>query len=96
MSAVQCAVISGSAPDSIHTYLEAYLSGTVAICMRLVAHRWNCHTMIALVPTALEKSMFYECLTTLSVSLGLPIYSLYTVVLVTARAFMPANLIVIL
>ena len=77
VSAVQCAVIFGSAPDSKHAYLEAYLSGTVAICMPLVAHRWNCHTMIALVPTALKKSVFYECLT-ISVSLGLPLYSLHT------------------
>ena len=80
MSVVQCAVISGSAPDSKHAYLEAYLSGTVAICMPLVAHRLNCHTMIALVPNALKKSVFYECLTTLPVSLGLPLYSLNTIV----------------
>ena len=69
---------------------------TVAICPLLVAHRWNCHTssLMAVVPTVLEKSVFYGYLTAVSVSLGLPTLFVYCC-LVTATTFIPASLIVI-
>ena len=51
-------------------------------------------SLIAVVPTVLEKSMFYGYLTAASVSLGLPTQFVHCC-LVTARAFMPASLIVI-
>ena len=40
---------------------------TVAISLLLVAHRWNCQcvitvSLIAIVPTFLEKSVFYKYL----------------------------------
>ena len=52
-------------------------------------------SLIALVPTVLEKSMFYGYLAVASVSLVLPTQFVHCC-LVTARAFMPASLIVIL
>ena len=74
---------------------RAYLScGTVAICLLLVA---PCGTvipvsLIAVVPTVLEKSMFCGHLAVASVSLRLLIQFVHCC-LVTARAFMPASLI---
>ena len=52
-------------------------------------------SLIAVVPTVLEKSIFYGYLTAASVSLWLPTQFVHRC-LVTARAFMPASLIVIL
>jgi len=49
----------------------------------------------AVVPTVLEKSVFYGYLTVASVSLGLPPHYVHCC-LITARAFMLASLIVIL
>ena len=51
-------------------------------------------SLVAVVPTVLEKSVFYGYLAAASVSLGLPIQFAHCC-LVTARAFMPASLIVI-
>ena len=51
-------------------------------------------SLIAVVPTVLEKSVFYGYLTAASVSVGLPTQFVHCC-LVTARAFMPASLIVI-
>ena len=51
-------------------------------------------SLIAVVPTVQEKSVFYGYLTAASVSLGLPTHFVHCC-LVTARAFMPASLIVI-
>ena len=51
-------------------------------------------SLIAVVPTVLEKSVFYGYLTAASVSLGLPTQFVHCCLL-TARAFMPASLIVI-
>ena len=51
-------------------------------------------SLIAVVPTILEKSVFYGYLTVASVSLGLPTQFVHCC-LVTTRAFMPASLIVI-
>ena len=51
-------------------------------------------SLIAVVPTVLEKSVFYGYLTAASVSLGLPTQFVHCC-LVTARAFMPASLMVI-
>ena len=51
-------------------------------------------SLIAVVRTFLEKSMFYGYLTAASVSLGLPTQFVHCC-LVTARAFVPASLIVI-
>ena len=51
-------------------------------------------SLIALVPTVHEKSVFYGYLPVASVSLGLPTQFMHCC-LVTARAFMPASLIVI-
>ena len=51
-------------------------------------------SLIALVPTVLEKSVFYRYLAVASVSLGLPTQFVHFC-LVTARAFMPASLIVL-
>ena len=68
---------------------------TVTICLPLVVYRWNCHTsLIAVVLTVLEKSVFYGYLAVASVSLGLPTQFVHCC-LETARAFMPADLIVI-
>ena len=52
-------------------------------------------SLIAVVPTVLEKSVFYGYLAVASVSLGLPTQFVHCC-LVTTRAFMPASLIVIL
>ena len=52
-------------------------------------------SLIALVPTVLEKFVFYGYLAVASVSLVLPTQFVHCC-LVTARAFMPASLIVIL
>ena len=51
-------------------------------------------SLIAVVPTVLEKSVFYGYLAVASVSLGLPTQFVHCC-LVTTRAFMPASLIVI-
>ena len=51
-------------------------------------------SLIAVVPTVLEKSVFYGHLAVASVSLGLPKQFLHCC-LVTARAFMPASQIAI-
>ena len=51
-------------------------------------------SLIARVPTVLEKSVFYKHLSVASVSLGLPI-QFVRCCLVTTRAFMPASLTVI-
>ena len=51
-------------------------------------------SLIAVVPTVLEKIVFYGYLTVASVSLGLPTQFVHCC-LVTARAFMPATLTVI-
>ena len=51
-------------------------------------------SLIAVVPTVLEKSVFYGYLAVASVSLGLPTHFVHYC-LVTTRAFMPASLIVI-
>ena len=51
-------------------------------------------SLIAVVPTVLEKSVFCGYLTAASVSLGLPTQFAHSC-LVTASAFMPASLIVI-
>ena len=69
----------------------------VAICLRLVAQRWDCHTSkfdTAVVPTILEKSVFYEYLSVASVSFWLTIQFVHCC-LVTTWAFMPASLTVI-
>ena len=50
--------------------------------------------LIAVVPTVQEKSVFYGYLTAASVSVGLPTQFVHCC-LVTARAFVPASLIVI-
>ena len=50
--------------------------------------------MIAVVPMVLEKSVFYGYLTAASLSLGVPTQFAHCC-LVTARAFMPASLILI-
>ena len=60
------------------------LTGGTAIPVRL----------IAIVPTVLEKSVFYGYLATASVSVGVPTQFVHCC-FVTARAFMPASLIVI-
>ena len=52
-------------------------------------------SLIAVVPTVLEKSVFYEHLRVASVSLGLPIQFLHCR-LETMRTFTPASLTVIL
>ena len=52
-------------------------------------------SLIVVVPTVLEKSVFYGYLTGASVSVGLPTQFVHCC-LVTARAFMPASLIVFL
>ena len=52
-------------------------------------------SLIAVVRTVLEKFVFYGYLTAAFVSLGLPTHFVHCC-LVTARAFMPASLIVIL
>ena len=52
-------------------------------------------SLIAVVPTVLEKSVFYEHLRLASVSPGLPIQFLHCC-LETTRTFMPASLTVIL
>ena len=51
-------------------------------------------SLIAVVPTVLEKSMFYGYLAVASVSLELPTQFVHCC-LVTTRAFMPASMIVI-
>ena len=51
-------------------------------------------SLIAVVLTVLEKSMFYEYLCVVSVSLGLPIQFVHCC-LVTTRVFMPASLTVV-
>ena len=51
-------------------------------------------SLIAVVPTFQEKSVFYGYLTAASVSVGLPTQFVHCC-LVTARAFMPASLTVI-
>ena len=51
-------------------------------------------SLIAVVPTVLEKSVFYGYLTAASVSLGLPTQFVHCCS-VTTRGFMPASLIVI-
>ena len=51
-------------------------------------------SLVAVVPTVLEKSVFCGYLTPASVSLRLPTRFAHSY-LVTARAFMPASLIVI-
>ena len=51
-------------------------------------------SLIAVVPTVLEKAVFYGYLIAASVSLGLPTQFVHCC-LVTARALMPASLIVI-
>ena len=51
-------------------------------------------SLVAVVPTVLEKSVFYEYLTVASVSLGLPTQFVHCC-LETTRAFMPASLTVI-
>ena len=48
-------------------------------------------SLISVVPTVLEKSVFYGYLTAASVSVGLPTQFVHCC-LVTARAFMPASL----
>ena len=65
---------------------------TVAICLLLVAHKWNCHTSKFDAYRSGEIRMFYGYLTAASVSVGLPTQSVHCC-LVTARAFMPASLI---
>ena len=52
-------------------------------------------SLIAVVPTVLEKSVFYGYLAVASVFLGLPTQFVYCCLAAT-RAFMPASLIVIL
>ena len=52
-------------------------------------------SLIAVVPTVLEKSVFYGYLAVASVSLGLPTQFVHCCLAAT-RAFMPASLIVIL
>ena len=53
-------------------------------------------SLIAVVPTVQEKSVFYGYLTAASVSVGLPTQFVHCcLVSLTARAFMPASLIVI-
>ena len=51
-------------------------------------------SLIAVVPTILEKSVLFGYLTAASVFLGLPTQFVHCCLL-TARAFMPASLIVI-
>ena len=51
-------------------------------------------SLIAVVPTVLEKSVFYGYLAVASVSLGLPTQFVHCCLAAT-RAFMPASLIVI-
>ena len=51
-------------------------------------------SLIAVVPTVLEKSVFYGYLAVASVSLGLPTQFVHCC-LVTTRAFMPASPIVV-
>ena len=51
-------------------------------------------SLIAVVPTVLEKSVFYGYLAVASVSLGLPTQFIHCCLAAT-RAFMPASLIVI-
>ena len=51
-------------------------------------------SLIAVVPTVLEKSVFYGYLAVASVSLGIPAQFVHCC-LVTTRTFMPASLIVI-
>ena len=51
-------------------------------------------SLIAVVPTVLEKSVFYRYLAVASVSLGLPTQFVHCCLAAT-RAFMPASLIVI-
>ena len=82
---------------------------TVAICLSSVAHKWQslfvCRrlltggtvipvSLIAVVPTVLEKSVFYGYLAVASVSLGLLTQFVHCCLAAT-RAFMPASLIVI-
>ena len=74
-----------------------YSYGTVAISLPLVTVTGGtvkAVSLIAVVPTVLEKSVFYEYLSVASVSLGLPIQFVHCC-LVTTRAFMPASLTVI-
>ena len=53
-------------------------------------------SLIAVVPTVLEKSVFYGYLAAASVSLGLPTQFVHCCLVTgTCRAFMPASLIVI-
>ena len=69
---------------------------TVAICLPLVAHRWNCHTSKFKSRCAYRSGeiRFYGYLAVASASLGLPPQFVHCC-LITARAFMPASLIAI-
>ena len=65
------------------------------VCRRLLTGRTVIPvSLIAVVPTVLEKSVFYGYLAVASVSLGLPTQFVHCCLAAT-RAFMPASLIVI-
>ena len=64
------------------------------VCRRLLTGGTVIPVSLPVVPTVLEKSVFYGYLAVASVSLGLPTQFVHCCLAAT-RAFMPASLIVI-